>query len=94
VVSGSIPRAVKTVAPRSAGYQPRIAGQAAESTLAPIAIPRLMHADDTMESCRELSAKAPERTRLVLRASVAALVNVQSVEAVEAEMKRRAVNGN
>jgi hypothetical protein len=53
-----------------------------------------MHADDTMESCRELSAKAPERTRLVLRASVAALVNVQSVEAVEAEMKRRAVNGN
>jgi hypothetical protein len=31
---------------------------------------------------------------LVLQASVAALVNVQSVEAADAEMKRRAVNGN
>jgi len=29
VVSGSIPRAVKIVAPRSAGYQPRVAGYAA-----------------------------------------------------------------
>ena len=30
----------------------------------------------------------------VLQAAVAALVNVQSVEAVDAEMKRRAVKGN
>ena len=29
VLSGSIPRAVKIVAPRSAGYQPRVAGYAA-----------------------------------------------------------------
>jgi hypothetical protein len=31
--------------------------------------------------------------RLVLQASVAALVNVQSVEAVDAELKRRAISG-
>ena len=32
--------------------------------------------------------------RLVLQASVTALVNVQSVEAVDGELKRRAVTGN
>ena len=32
--------------------------------------------------------------RLVLQASVAALVNGQTVEAVEAEVKRRSVIGN
>jgi hypothetical protein len=32
--------------------------------------------------------------RLVLQASVAALENVQSVAAVDAELKRRAVVGN
>ena len=36
----------------------------------------------------------PDLMRLVLHASVAALVNVQSVEVVDAEMKRRAVMGN
>ncbi len=40
------------------------------------------------------SAREPDLMRLVLQACVAALVNVQSVEAVDAEMKRRAVNGN
>ena len=35
--------------------------------------------------------KDPDLMRLVLQASVAALVNVQSVEAVGAEIKRRAV---
>jgi len=38
--------------------------------------------------------KEPDLMRLVLQASVAALVNVQSVEAVGAEIKRRAVKGN
>jgi hypothetical protein len=32
--------------------------------------------------------------RLVLQASVAALVNVQSVQAVDAELKRRAIAQN
>ena len=32
--------------------------------------------------------------QLVLQACVAALVKVQSVDAVDAEMKRRAVKGN
>ena len=36
----------------------------------------------------------PDLMRLVLQVSVAAMVNVQSVEAVDAEMKRRAVKGN
>ena len=42
----------------------------------------------------ELAVKEPDLMRLVLQASVAALVNVQSVEAVDAELKRRAVAGN
>ena len=41
--------------------------------------------------CGQLTVEA---LRLVLQASVAALVNVQSVEAVDAELKRRAISGN
>jgi hypothetical protein len=58
------------------------------------AIRRLMRPDDMLETFSELAVKEPDLMRLVLQASVAALVNVQSVEAVDAEMKRRAVNGN
>ena len=58
------------------------------------AILRLMHPDDMLETFSELAVREPDLMRLVLQASVAALVNVQSVEAVEAEMKRQAVNGN
>lgn len=58
------------------------------------AIRRLMSPDDMLETFSDLAAKEPHPMRLVLQASVAALVNVQSVEAVEAEMKRRAVTGN
>lgn len=58
------------------------------------AILRLMRPDDMLETFSELAVKEPDLMRLVLQASVAAMVNVQSVEAVEAEMKRRAVNGN
>lgn len=57
------------------------------------AIRRLMSPDDMLETF-ELAVKEPDRRRLVLQASVAALVKVQSVEAVESEMMRRAVMGN
>jgi hypothetical protein len=40
------------------------------------------------------SARGPELMRLVLQGEVAALVKVQTVEAVDAELKRRAVMGN
>ena len=58
------------------------------------AIRRLMRPDDMLKTFSELAVHEPDLMRLVLQASVAALVNVQSVEAVNAEMKRRAVNGN
>ena len=55
------------------------------------AIRRLMSPDDMLETFSELAVREPDLMRLVLQACVAALVNVQSVEAVDAEMKRRAV---
>jgi hypothetical protein len=59
------------------------------------AIRRLMRPDDMLETFSELAVKRePDLMRLVLQASVAVIVNVQSVEAVEGEMKRRAVKGN
>ena len=58
------------------------------------AVRRLMRPDDMLETFSKLAVKEPDLMRLVLQASVAALVNVQSVEAVDAEMKRRAVMGN
>ena len=58
------------------------------------AIRRLMRPDDMLETFSELAVKEPDLMRLTLQACVAALVNVQSVEAVDAEMKRRAVKGN
>ena len=57
------------------------------------AIRRLMRPDDMLETFSELAVKEPDLMRLVLQASVAALVNVQSVEVVDGEMKRRAVRG-
>ena len=58
------------------------------------AIRRLMRPDDMLETFSELAVKEPDLMRLVLQASVAALVNVQSVEAVEAEMKRQSLKVN
>ena len=58
------------------------------------AIRRLMRPDDMLETFSELAVREPDLMRLVLQASVAALVNVQSVEAVDAELKRRAISGN
>lgn len=49
---------------------------------------------DMLETFSELAVKEPDLMRLTLQASVAAMVNVQSVEAVGAEMKRWAVKGN
>lgn len=53
-----------------------------------------MQPEDMLETFSELVVKEPDLMRLVLQASVAALVNVQSVEAVDAELRRRAVLGN
>ncbi len=58
------------------------------------AVRRLMRPDDKLEMFAELAVKEPDLMRLVLQACVAALVNVQSVEAVEAEMKRQSLKGN
>ncbi len=58
------------------------------------AIRILMRPDDMLETFSELAVKQPDLMRLTLQACVAALVNVQSVESVGAEMKRRAGVGN
>ena len=59
-----------------------------------LAIRILMRSEDLLETLSELAVKQSDLMRLVLQASVAALVNVQSVEAAEGELKRRAVVGN
>ncbi len=58
------------------------------------AIRRLMRPDDTLETFSELVGREPDLMRLVLQASVAALVNVQSIEVVDAGMKQRAARQN
>ncbi len=58
------------------------------------AIRRLMSPDDMLETFSELAVKEPDLMRIVLQASVAALVNVQSVEAFESEIRRRAIETN
>ena len=47
-----------------------------------------------LETFSELAVKEPDLLRLVLQASVAALVNLQSFEAMDGELRRRAVKGN
>ena len=58
------------------------------------AVRRLMRPDDMLETFSELAVREPDLMRLVLQASVAALVNAQTVEVVSAELKQRAVAGN
>ncbi len=41
-----------------------------------------------------MAVREPDLMRLVLQASVAAMVNVQSMETIEGELKRRALMGN
>ena len=53
-----------------------------------------MRPDDMLETFSELAVKDADLMRLVLQASLAALVSVQSVEPVDPETKRRAVKGN
>lgn len=58
------------------------------------AIHRLMSPDDMLETFAELAVKEPDLMRLTLQASVAALVNTQSMMAADDEIQRRAVKGN
>ncbi len=58
------------------------------------AVRRLMRPDDMLETFSELAVREPDLMRLVLQASVAALVNVQTLEVVSAELTQRAVAGN
>ena len=46
-----------------------------------------------LETFSELAVKEPDLMRLVLQACVAAMVNVRSVEAVDAELKRQGGEG-
>ena len=71
-----------------------VTGSAGFSTASSQFLAVAMRPDDMLETFSDLAVKEPDLMRLVLQASVAALVNVQSVEAVGAEMKKRAIAGN
>ena len=58
------------------------------------AIDRLMSPEDILATITELSGRDPELIQFVIKASVMALVNLQAMAAVNAEIKRRAVKGN
>lgn len=55
---------------------------------------RLMSSGEMIDELNAINGVSPDLARLILQASVGALVNVQSGEAVDAERKRRPVNGN
>ena len=57
------------------------------------AIRQLMTPDDMLEAFSQIGVKDPDLARLTLQASVAALMNTQTVMAIEAEFRRRA-HGN
>lgn len=58
------------------------------------ALQALMRSTDMFDTYVELSGASSDVMRLVLQASVAALINVHSAECLDAELKRRAVQGN
>lgn len=58
------------------------------------AIRQLMTQCDMLEKFTELAVKDPDLMRVVLHASVAALVNSQNVSAIDAELNRRSVTGH
>ena len=58
------------------------------------AIARLMEPDNMLETFYELASAEPDLMRLVLQASVAALLNVQALEDSNAELKLRAIKNN
>lgn len=47
-----------------------------------------------VDELNAINSVSPDLARLILQASVAALVNTQTVEAVDGELRRRAVGGN
>ena len=58
------------------------------------AVARLMGPADMLETFYELASAKPDLMRLVLQASVSALLNVQALDGSNAELKQRAINGN
>lgn len=58
------------------------------------AVACVMRPNDMLETFSELAVKDPDLLRLTLQACVAALVNARAVEAIDSELKRRAVKGN
>ena len=55
------------------------------------AIRRLMTPDDILETFSQIGIEDPDVARVTLEAAVAALVNCQSVKAIDAELKQRAI---
>ena len=58
------------------------------------AITRLMEPDDMLDAFYELASAQPDLMRLVLQASVSALLNMQAWDGSNAELKQRAIKGN
>ena len=58
------------------------------------AVARLMGPVDMLETFYELASAKPDLMRLVLQASVSALLNVQALDGSNAELKQRAIKGN
>lgn len=54
------------------------------------AVRQLMTPDDMLEAFSQIGVADPDLARLTLQAAVAALVNAQSVEAIDRELIRRA----
>jgi len=54
------------------------------------AIRQMITPEDMLEAFSEIGVRDPDLARLTLQACVAALVNLQSVKAIEAEIQRRA----
>lgn len=57
-------------------------------------IGRLMGAVEIVDELNAINSASPDLARLILQASVAALVNTQTVEAVDGELRRRVVDWN
>ena len=58
------------------------------------AITRLMGPDDMLGAFYKLASAEPDLMRLILQASVSALLNVQALDGSNAELKQRAIKGN
>jgi len=85
---------LKAIVAETGGLQASLVDAIANRPDMQNAIARLMRPDDMLETFSELAVKEPDLMRVVLQAGIAAMVNVPSVEAIETELKRRAVKGN